>query len=368
MPPLANTSVNYSNESSSLQNVACDTYLHKSLPARLAKTVLCVIILLFSLAGNALIITIVRKRAELRNTINYFIVNMAVSDHIYPVISIPVHFIQIANSSGEWPIDGTTGLIFCKLQRFLEIVAITVSIQSLFWIALDRFVAVVLPMKVHLISSRFRIFAIASTWVVAIIVNYLVIYAYHLVERNGEIVCFPDFNNTLFSYLTYSRVYSVVFQILPLVAMTMLYIAIAVTLRRHDKALQCRTVHQKDQRKRRAIKMSFFIMSAFYICALPIMTLFLLLEYEVELSCSVLKALWFLGYVTLFLSSVVNPVICVVFIQNYRLGLKEIFRSRWRKRLSTSTVVTGEQEGITLQDIKDIPWMAENPVYVKWLY
>ena len=153
------------------QAAVCAAYLQNSFPARILKNLLYSIILMSSLFGNALITTTVRKRVELRNTVNYFIVNKAVSYFIFPLLTISVHLIQTANSSQEFSFEGTTGLIFCKLKWFLQIVSGTVSVSSLVWIALDRFVAVVLPMKVHLISSRCRVFAIASTWIVAIIVN-----------------------------------------------------------------------------------------------------------------------------------------------------------------------------------------------------
>ncbi|KAL9965678.1 hypothetical protein ACROYT_G029515 [Oculina patagonica] len=219
-------------------------------------------------------------------------------------------------------------------------------------------------MKVHLISSRCRVFAIASTWVVAIIGNSFFAYVYNLVGKNGDIFCVP-MDNIPVSFITYLKLYSVLFQILPVIAMTILYCVIAVTLRRQDKALQCRAVHQKDQRKRRAIKMSVCIMTAFYICAFPMLLVFLFREYDVTLSCSFWKALWFLANLTLLLSSVVNPLICVAFTQNYRLGLKEIFRSCWSKRSTTSNMVTSEQDGITLQDIRVIPWIGENRAYIE---
>ena len=146
-------STNFINESSSLQNVTCDVYWYNSFPVKIFKILLYSIILLSSLVGKALIITNVRKRVELRNTVNYFIVNMVVSDFVYPLTVIPVQLTQVATSSLQWPLTGTAELIFCKLINFLGDVSITVSIQSLLWIALDRFVAVVLPMKVQLISS-----------------------------------------------------------------------------------------------------------------------------------------------------------------------------------------------------------------------
>ena len=213
---------NFSNESSSLQNLPCDIYWINSFPVNIVKILLYSIILLSSLVGNALVITIVRKRKELRNTINYFIVNMAVSDLVYLLTVIPVQLTQIATSSMQWRITGTAGLIFCKLIKFLEYVSIIVSVQSLFWIALDRFVAVVLPMKVHLISSRFRVFAIVSTWIVACILNSLLLYLLHLKQNQCEIFCIP-LKNPPFSYVIYSRVYTALFHILPIVAMAIFY-------------------------------------------------------------------------------------------------------------------------------------------------
>ena len=351
MHKALNMSNNFSNESSRPQNVTCDVFLVNYFPVKIVKVLLYSIILLSSLVGNALIITIVRKRTELRNTINYFIVNMAVSDFVYPLTVIPVQLTQIATSSMQWCITGTVGLIFCKLTNFLEDVSISVSIQSLVWIALDRFVAVVLPMKVHLISSRFRVFAMASTWLLAMVGNCLDFYIYELAEEGEEKVCMKLYGDTLL-IKTYAKVRTTVFLIAPFVAMTVLYCVIAVTLRRQDKALHCSAVHQKDQRKRRAIKMSFCIMTSFYIAFLPVLVGFLIKQYEVTVSCSFLKALWFLAPCAVYISSVINPIICILFVQSYRRGLKEIIISCWSKRFTNCNVETGEQNGVSLEEIR----------------
>ena len=326
-------STNFSNESSSLQSAACGVHF-TSFPVKITAILLYSIILLCSLVGNALLIKVVHKRKELRNTINYFIVNMAVSDFVCPLVGIPERLLQIASSSQEWPFSGSTGQILCKLKHFLHGASMFVSVQSLLWIALDRFVAVVLPMKVHLISSRFRTFAIASTWVVAITGNSIYLYASQLVEKNGEPFC-AAFHNTPFYKTTYLRMYTVLFQILPVVVMTILYLLIVVTLQRQGKALQLRAVHQKNQRKRRAITMSFCVMASFCICFLPTLFALLCFEYEIEISCLFSAVLWFVAYFALYLSSAINPIICVTFVQSYRLGLKEILNCCWSKRLTT---------------------------------
>ena len=46
-----------------------------------------------------------------QETINIFIVNMAVSDLIFPLVSIPFSLAGIAANSLQWPIRGLPGLI-----------------------------------------------------------------------------------------------------------------------------------------------------------------------------------------------------------------------------------------------------------------
>ena len=162
-------STNSSNGSSSQQ---CES-LDASFLVKIGKLVVFSIILLSTLVGNTLIIVLVYDRKELRKTVNYFIVNMAVSDFVFPLTTVPVSLARVSlpSLSWQWPIGGTAGIIFCRLNNFLMGVSLTVSIETLVWIASDRFVAVVLPMKLYLISSRFRAFAIASTWIVAVMFN-----------------------------------------------------------------------------------------------------------------------------------------------------------------------------------------------------
>ncbi len=73
-----------------------------------------------------------------------------------------------------------------------------------------------------------------------------------------------------------------------MITISMLYCVIAVTLRKQDKALRGSSVHQKDQRKQQAIKMTLCVIAAFYICNLPFMVMHVLDESE----CSSFKVLW----------------------------------------------------------------------------
>ena len=317
------------------------------------------IILLISLVGNTLIIVIVYKRKELRKTTNYFIVNMAVSDFIYPLTSIPITLAQIASSSQQWPIGGKAGLVSCKAITFLRRASSTVSIGSLVCIALDRFVAVVFPLKVHLISSRIRSVVIATIWILAVMINSFDLYSVDLEGKTGETIC-TYFNNTVFSFKLYYYTlrYSLFFAG-PLIATTVLYCVIAVTLRKQNKSLRGSSVHQKDQRKQQAIKMTFCVIAAFYICYIPS----ILYTFLGEVQCSFSNVLWALSRVSFYSSTTVNPIICLIFVQSYRQGFKKITVG-WNKCFaSRSNVETSQPEEITLRDIRIIPGVGENRAF-----
>lgn len=347
-----NISTNFSNGSSSKDNVLCDIF-DDSVPVKLTKILVFSFILSSSLVGNTLIIIIVYKREELRKTTNYFIVNMAVSDFIFPLQAIPVSLAQLTLGSLHWPIGGTAGLILCKLGSYLRRLSGTVSAESLIWIAVDRFMAVVLPMKVHLISSKFRAFAIASTWIVAMIINSVDLYAFKVVGKNHEVLC--TYSNDTAFILLYGKVRLALFQIAPLIAMTVLYCVIVVTLRRQNKALQCSAENQIAPRKKQAIKMSLCIMIAFYICVLPMSLLSVTLEYGMEMPCPFKKVLVSLGYVMYYLSSTINPIICMTLVKSYRRSLTEIINLLWSKCVTVNAVAACEHEEITLQEIRVIP-------------
>ena len=320
------------------------------------------VILLSSLVGNSLIIAIVWKSPELRKTVNYFIVNMAVSDSIFALISIPVRLAETATSSYQWHLTGTAGLVFCKLYVFEERVSLAVSTQSLVWIGLDRFVAVVFPMKVHYISSRFRAFAIAWTWIVAMSVRSIDLYLLHLVEVGDGVICTTKPDRTAMVNEDSLRVYTALFIVIPFIAVMILYCVIAATLRRQQKAPPCSEVHQKTRRKQEAVKMSFCIMAAFYICALPLILRQIFLELRIAFSCSFIKVYMIFGYLTFFLSSTINPIICLTFVGSYRRGLKEICYLHCSERQLHGRNSRTEQntEQVTLQEIRVIPETRDN--------
>jgi len=127
------------------------------------------LIFIFSLAGNTVIGIIVYKTKTMRKAINFFFVNMAMSDLLLPIFVIPSKIQTLYKDS--WLIGGPLGQVLCKLVALLPDVSATVSVQSLVLIAVDRFGAVVFPLRSPLISSKTCPFFVLATWIVAIAVK-----------------------------------------------------------------------------------------------------------------------------------------------------------------------------------------------------
>ena len=324
---------NFSDASTNTCNL--QDYLNQPLSIKIFRITVISIILLISLVGNTMILAIVYKRHDLKNTVNFFIANMAVSDLIFAVVHIPFELKSEVTSSFAWIAGGRIGLVLCKLNFFCQYVSLAVSVQSLMWIAVDRFMAVVFPMKINFISSRVRVFGAASTWIVAMTVNSKHLFAVDLVYQSGVIWCIEDKDELLYRVWTWINIVAIVF--FPLLIMTILYSAIGATLcrRRKVQRISLGRVNQMDKRSQQAIKMSICIMAAFYLCTICPAAILLLrvsgkwthLDLNPAL-CSLHHFIVFFFFLGMFLFTITNPLICLTFVESYRLELKQILACR----------------------------------------
>ena len=155
--------------------------------AKIGQTIAYNLILLSSLVGNSLIVLIVYKTPTLRKPINMLIANMAMSDLLYPIFLVPFRLAHL--HAGSWLIGGTLGQAICKLHTFLSSISLLVSIQSLVLITVDRFVAIVVPLRSPLISGKLCLFFIVATWIVAMAVHSPYLVAFKLVEYQERLRC-----------------------------------------------------------------------------------------------------------------------------------------------------------------------------------
>ncbi|XP_044177485.1 orexin receptor type 2-like [Acropora millepora] len=125
--------------------------------------------LLVALIGNVLIILVFYKYKPIRKSINYFVLNMAISDLFSPLTIMPYVIAKtLSDAAFLKQIPSPLAGVVCKLCYFLADTSIFVSIMSLLMISLDRLIAVVFPLQIRLISKKVRFIGIFMSWVVAI--------------------------------------------------------------------------------------------------------------------------------------------------------------------------------------------------------
>ena len=266
----------------------------------------------------------------MRKPINFFVVNMAMSDLLSSIIWIPWAIQNLYSDS--WLIGGSVGQAFCKLC-FLGDLSAVVSIQSLVLIAVDRFGAVVFPLRSPLISPKLCPFFILATWIFAMAVTSPELFSFNLVEYPGKRVCERHWNKVFgesSSFENYLLSYIVVFTFVPLVLITILYIIIYLKVKSQKipGAQSANAWQRRHQRERNVLKMAVAIVLGFAVCWLPLVIswfIFVTTDIIIWPQCGVL----YFDNVVEFLAlanCAVNPCICFIFSSNYRKELKALLK------------------------------------------
>ena len=295
--------------------------------ARIAQTVGYSVISAVSLVGNSFIGIIVYKTQTLRKPINFFIVNMAMSDLLYSISLFPRHITYLYADSSL--ISGHFGQTLCKLTSFLSYVSTGVSIQGVLLIAVDRFGAVLLPLRSPLISSKACPFFILASWIVAMAINSPVLFAtMERVEYQGQLTCVSKHLN-MEAFANYVLVMYVVCLHIPIFLVAVLYSIIFIKLKSGKIPGEHSTYNarQREQRHRNVLKMAIAIVFGMVLCLLPwsVFHILFAFSWNSRLYC----AMALCHFVALFLAqanSAINPCICFIFSQNYRQGLKKLLK------------------------------------------
>ena len=285
-----------------------------------------------SLVGNSLVGIIVYKTGTMRKPINLLIVNMAMSDLLYPIFLIPHMLTDLY--AGSWLISGPLGLALCKLIFFLRELSPAVSIQSLVLIAVDRFVAVVFPHRSPLISSKRCPFFILATWIVAMVIWSPYLFANKLVENPGGLACVgvwikvQNFFQLSSSYKNYVLALFVVGIYIPLVLVAILYTIIYFKVKSltisYEKSTNERQLFVK--RERTVLKVATAIVLGFAVCWLPLSIVLILAQLEPDKKSCGFQNIEVVAWFMAFANCAINPCILFFFGKNYRQILRNLVR------------------------------------------
>ena len=197
---------------------------------------------------------------------------MASSDLLYPIFVIPWNLSNL-HTNCSFIIGGQLGQALCKLVPFFRNVSIVVSIQNLILIAVDRFGAVVFPLRSPLIRSKLCPFFILATWIVAAAVSSPDLFTYELVEYpEGTCRCVENWTTEAFgessSFASFSLAYYILFIYIPVLLLVILYSIIVIKLKTqaHPGEQSANTQQQRDRRNRNVLQMYIATVTVFVCC------------------------------------------------------------------------------------------------------
>ena len=290
------------------------------------------LIFVLALMGNIFIRIIVYRTRSMRKPINFFIVNMAMSDLLFPILCFPYIVAEINFS--YWLLGGPVGQALCRLHDFLVYVSATVSTQSLVLIAVDRFGAVVFPLRSPLISSKHCRFFILTTWIIAVSAYIPKAMAFQLVEYQEGLVCVPKWNEVFGESLSHRNyVFSmlVIFWYVPLVLIAILYMTVVIKLKSQNIPGEgsANGREQQSRRQKNVLKMSIAIVVTFIVCWLPTTIWWFFVLYPPDSTMTASCGFQYFALIASCLAhfnSAINPCISFIFSGNYHQGLKNLSR------------------------------------------
>ena len=259
---------------------------------------------------------------------------MASSDLLFPVFSIPFKLSLLHANS--FVIGGQLGQALCKLLPFFGSVSFVVSIQNLVLIAVDRFGAVVFPLRSPLIRSKLCPFFILATWMFAIVFISPDLLAFELVEYPEGASCVRRWKKVFGESLSFASIllaHNILFTYIPVLLLVILYSIIFIKLKTqvHPGEQSTNNQQQRKRRNRNVLQMSIAIVTVFVLCWLPYNTNYLIIDYQgssAHFSCSfqIYYNVTYQTYLTANAYCAINPIICFMFSSNYRQGVKRVVK------------------------------------------
>ncbi|XP_023342701.1 tachykinin-like peptides receptor 99D [Eurytemora carolleeae] len=263
------------------------------------------LISLVSVSGNSTVIFIVVTSRRMQSVTNFFIANLALADVIIGLFSIPFRF-QAALLQ-RWNLPD----FMCPFCPFFESVSVNASIFTLTAIAVDRYRAIIYPLKSH--ASKFKTKGIIlGIWVVSTILAIPMAVGYRVeYMRDNLVQCLPfNINNTVFIW--YMNLLCLVQYFIPVVLISFAYIRMAVVLwgSRTPGTAQIERDRAVTNNKKKVIKMLMVVVLMFSLAWLPLhiynvlMTVFPNINYY-----PYINIIWFCSHWLAMSNSCYNPFI-----------------------------------------------------------
>ncbi|ODM87893.1 Neuropeptide Y receptor, partial [Orchesella cincta] len=289
-----------------------------------------------ALIGNMLVLWVVTVSARMRTVTNMFIANLALADIIIGLFAIPFQF-QAAILQ-RWNLPN----FMCAFCPFVPVLSVNVSVSTLSSIAVDRYWAVMHPLKPRA-SKRNATYAILTIWFLGVFlalpteIDYKVIYIPGKAGHNSKPFCTNlGLSPTFRMYYNLSLV--VIQYFLPLIIISGAYAQMGRklwgTTAPGNKEKARDTLVLKNKRK--VIKMLALVVILFGVCWLPLQAYSILQTIFTSINqYQYINIIWFSFHWLAMSNSCYNPFIYAI----YNSLAKKFMRRQVSDRVPSSTQI-----------------------------
>lgn len=278
------------------------------------------IIFIVGVIGNGTLVFIVFHNKVLHNAPNIHIVSLAIGDLLLIVITIP--FTATIFTFASWPY----GVVVCKLSEYLQTLSVGVSVFTLTALSVDRYNAIVNPIKhVKKVSPvKFALIIASLIWIASALLALPDAILSSVEETNGITVCkkYPKAQPKWYPKLRVATDFTLYFGV-PLLVVFVFYVLMARMLTTSARGLRegqgssDRVNKQMDSRKKVAKLVLAFVL-VFAVCWLPRHIYVFWYHFDEE----TLTAFWLFfkmfSFCLAFINSCVNPISLYLLSKQFR--------------------------------------------------
>ncbi|RZF35287.1 hypothetical protein LSTR_LSTR011669 [Laodelphax striatellus] len=182
--------------------------------------------------GNLIVIWIVLAHKRMRTVTNYFLVNLSIADAMVSTLNVTFNYIYMLNS--DWPF----GTLYCKITQFVAVLSICASVFTLMAISIDRYMAIMHPLRPRM-GRRTTLCIAGAIWVVGTVLSLPMLIFFTTVVQdfpNGDsrVVCYSEWpdgaTNESYQEYLYNVFFMVLTYFLPISSMSFTYIRVGIEL------------------------------------------------------------------------------------------------------------------------------------------
>lgn len=294
-----------------------------------------------SVLGNTLVIYMVIRSRRMKTITNFFIANLALSDVVIGTFSIPFQF-QAALLQ-RWNLPE----IMCSLCPFFQNVSVNTSIFTLIAIALDRYNAIIHPLRGKSSKKGTKV-RIGFIWVTSILLAVPQVIAFRVMLVDGSIPqCIPvNISPTTLTWYMFALCFVQYF--LPLCLISFAYLRIGMNLwgRRAPGEAEERRDATILKNKKKAIKVLMFVVGLFAICWLPLQSYSVLSVIAPRINeFKYINIVWFCSHWLAMSNSCFNPFIYFLCHDKFKKEFQNQFKWCFRKLSQRRKLRQRQQSG-----------------------